>query len=161
MSTVSRCQATGRPPALTGNEHPNLVPYAIFPTRTDNIFIGVGNDATFKKLAREIGGGALGVGAVLELLAAQVRQRALGVQHVQQTGRALAKAGPRDGQRLFGLFQEAGLEYDQLILRATAHAVPLNAYWQGDLTGVLTGIWTAAQSNSSNRTNWSDSARMA
>jgi formyl-CoA transferase len=31
------------------------VPYAIFPTRTDNIFIGVGNDGTFRKLAKEIG----------------------------------------------------------------------------------------------------------
>ncbi|HXN66832.1 MAG TPA: CoA transferase, partial [Bradyrhizobium sp.] len=45
----------GKPPGLTGNEHPNLVPYAIFPTRTDNIFIGVGNDGTFRKLAKEIG----------------------------------------------------------------------------------------------------------
>jgi crotonobetainyl-CoA:carnitine CoA-transferase CaiB-like acyl-CoA transferase len=45
----------GKPPALTGNEHPNLVPYAIFPTRTGNIFIGVGNDGTFRKLAKEIG----------------------------------------------------------------------------------------------------------
>jgi len=45
----------GKPPALTGNEHPNLVPYAIFPTRTDDIFIGVGNDGTFKKLCSEIG----------------------------------------------------------------------------------------------------------
>jgi hypothetical protein len=45
----------GKPPQLTGNEHPNLVPYAIFPTKTDNIFIGVGNDGTFRKLAKEIG----------------------------------------------------------------------------------------------------------
>ena len=42
----------GKPPALTGNEHPNLVPYAIFPTKTDNIFIGVGNDGTFRKLGQ-------------------------------------------------------------------------------------------------------------
>jgi crotonobetainyl-CoA:carnitine CoA-transferase CaiB-like acyl-CoA transferase len=46
---------TGKRPALTGNEHPNLVPYAIFPTKTDNIFIGVGNDGTFRKLRKEIG----------------------------------------------------------------------------------------------------------
>jgi len=45
----------GKPPRLTGNEHPNLVPYAIFPTRTENIFIGVGNDGTFRKLCKEIG----------------------------------------------------------------------------------------------------------
>ena len=50
----------GKPPALTGNEHANLVPYAIFPTRTDNIFIGVGNDGTFRKLCKEIGKPALG-----------------------------------------------------------------------------------------------------
>src|SRR5256886_6666309 len=50
----------GKPPSLTGNEHPNLVPYAIFPTRTDNIFIGVGNDGTFRKLAKEIGKPGLG-----------------------------------------------------------------------------------------------------
>src|ERR1700689_5967974 len=50
----------GKPPKPTGNEHPNLVPYAIFPTRTADIFIGVGNDGTFRKLAREIGKPELG-----------------------------------------------------------------------------------------------------
>jgi formyl-CoA transferase len=50
----------GKPPSLTGNEHPNLVPYAIFPTRTDDIFIGVGNDGTFRKLCKEIGKAELG-----------------------------------------------------------------------------------------------------
>src|SRR3982075_970416 len=50
----------GKPPQLTGNERPNLVPYAIFPTRTDNIFIGVGNDGTFRKLCKEIGKPELG-----------------------------------------------------------------------------------------------------
>jgi crotonobetainyl-CoA:carnitine CoA-transferase CaiB-like acyl-CoA transferase len=50
----------GKPPQLTGNEHPNLVPYAIFPTRTDDIFIGVGNDGTFRKLCTEIGKPELG-----------------------------------------------------------------------------------------------------
>ena len=50
----------GRPPQLTGNEHPTLVPYAIFPTRTDDIFIGVGNDGTFRKLCKEIGKPELG-----------------------------------------------------------------------------------------------------
>jgi formyl-CoA transferase len=50
----------GKPPSLTGNEHPNLVPYAIFPTRTDDIFIAAGNDGTFRKLAKEIGKPELG-----------------------------------------------------------------------------------------------------
>ena len=34
--------------------------HAIFPTRTDDIFIGVGNDGTFRKLAKEIGKPELG-----------------------------------------------------------------------------------------------------
>jgi crotonobetainyl-CoA:carnitine CoA-transferase CaiB-like acyl-CoA transferase len=45
----------GKPPQLTGNEHPNLVPYSIFSTRDGRIFTGVGNDGTFRKLCKEIG----------------------------------------------------------------------------------------------------------
>ena len=50
----------GKPPQLTGNEHPNLVPYSIFATRDGKIFTGVGNDATFRKLCKEIGKPQLG-----------------------------------------------------------------------------------------------------
>lgn len=50
----------GKPPALTGNEHPNLVPYAVFKARDGNIFMGVGNDGTFRKLCRELGKPDLG-----------------------------------------------------------------------------------------------------
>ncbi len=50
----------GKPPALTGNEHPNLVPYSVFPARDGNIFMGVGNDGTFRKLCRELGRPELG-----------------------------------------------------------------------------------------------------
>jgi formyl-CoA transferase len=50
----------GKPPALTGNEHPNLVPYAVFAARDGNIFMGVGNDGTFRKLMKELGKPELG-----------------------------------------------------------------------------------------------------
>jgi formyl-CoA transferase len=50
----------GKPPALTGNEHPNLSPYAIFQARDGAIFTGVGNDGTFRKLCKEIGKPELG-----------------------------------------------------------------------------------------------------
>jgi formyl-CoA transferase len=50
----------GRPPQLTGNEHPNLVPYSIFAARDGKIFTGVGNDGTFRKLCKEIGKPELG-----------------------------------------------------------------------------------------------------
>src|SRR5207237_10731776 len=44
-----------KPPRLNHNEHPHLAPYTIFPTHTENIFIGIGNDGTFRKLCKEIG----------------------------------------------------------------------------------------------------------
>ncbi len=51
----------GKPPALTGNEHPNLYPYAVFAARDGNIFMGVGNDGTFRKLCKELGKPELGI----------------------------------------------------------------------------------------------------
>ena len=53
----------GKPPSRTGNEHPNLYPYSVFPARDGNIFLGVGNDATFRKLCRELGRPELGTDA--------------------------------------------------------------------------------------------------
>ncbi|UYO39785.1 CoA transferase [Rhodopseudomonas palustris] len=50
----------GKPPSLTGNEHPNLVPYSTFNARDGQIFTGVGNDGTFRKLCKEIGKPELG-----------------------------------------------------------------------------------------------------
>ncbi|MFZ5735156.1 MAG: CaiB/BaiF CoA transferase family protein [Pseudomonadota bacterium] len=50
----------GKPPALTGNEHPNLYPYSVFAARDGNIFMGVGNDGTFRKLCKELGKPELG-----------------------------------------------------------------------------------------------------
>ena len=45
----------GKRPAGTGNPHPNLVPYDKFPTRTCDIFIAIGNNGQFRKLAEIIG----------------------------------------------------------------------------------------------------------
>ncbi len=42
-------------PGLTGNAHPNISPYDKFSTRTGDIFIAVGNDATFGRLCAELG----------------------------------------------------------------------------------------------------------
>ena len=46
---------TGKTPVPTGNQHPSLSPYESFKTRDGLIFIGVGNDGTFRKLCAEIG----------------------------------------------------------------------------------------------------------
>ncbi len=50
----------GKPPVRTGNEHPNLYPYSVFAARDGDIFMGVGNDGTFRKLCRELGKPGLG-----------------------------------------------------------------------------------------------------
>ena len=46
---------SGKLPGLTGNGHPNLVPYDKFKTRTGDIFLGAGNDKAFAKFADVIG----------------------------------------------------------------------------------------------------------
>ena len=45
----------GKRPEATGNPHPNLAPYSTFKTRTCDIFMGVGNDAAFRKLCAFLG----------------------------------------------------------------------------------------------------------
>jgi formyl-CoA transferase len=48
-------------PLPLGNPHPNIAPYEKYRTRTCEIFIAVGNDAQFRKLAEQIGRPELGV----------------------------------------------------------------------------------------------------
>ena len=48
-------------PAATGNGHPNIVPYDMYPTRTKSIYLAVGNNGQFAKLC-----GVLGVAAMAE-----------------------------------------------------------------------------------------------
>ncbi len=44
-----------RIPKLIGNAHPNLAPYDLFQTKTRPIFLGVGNDAQFRKATAVLG----------------------------------------------------------------------------------------------------------
>jgi crotonobetainyl-CoA:carnitine CoA-transferase CaiB-like acyl-CoA transferase len=46
---------SGKLPALTGNQHPNVVPYDMFSTRTKPIFIGVGNNRQFRNMLEVLG----------------------------------------------------------------------------------------------------------
>ncbi len=41
--------ATGENPPRLGNQHPNIVPYQVFPTQDGYIVLSVGNDPTFKR----------------------------------------------------------------------------------------------------------------
>src|SRR5580698_4350944 len=41
--------ATGQNPERLGNQHPNIVPYQVFPTQDGHIVLSIGNDPTFKR----------------------------------------------------------------------------------------------------------------
>lgn len=45
---------------ITGNGHINIVPYDLFPTRTNKLFIAIGNDRQFRQLCQELGRPELG-----------------------------------------------------------------------------------------------------
>jgi len=46
---------SGKPGKATGNAHPNISPYDKFKTATNEIFMGIGNDAGFARLCRALG----------------------------------------------------------------------------------------------------------
>lgn len=47
--------ATGENPARLGNQHPNIVPYQVFPTADGFLVLSVGNDPTFKRFCENFG----------------------------------------------------------------------------------------------------------
>ena len=46
---------TGRTPARRGNEHPSIVPYALYSTADGHVVVAVGNDAQFRRFCGAIG----------------------------------------------------------------------------------------------------------
>lgn len=46
---------TGKPPQRSGNGHPNIAPYDSYETKTDPMFLAVGNNGQFVRLCRVIG----------------------------------------------------------------------------------------------------------
>ena len=47
--------ATDENPIRLGNQHPNIVPYQVFPTADGYIVLSVGNDPTFARFCRNVG----------------------------------------------------------------------------------------------------------
>ena len=47
--------ATGENPPRLGNQHPNIVPYQVFPTADGYLVLSVGNDPTFKRFCENTG----------------------------------------------------------------------------------------------------------
>ncbi len=47
--------ATKEDPVRLGNQHPNIVPYQVFPTADGHVVLSVGNDPTFKRFCEAMG----------------------------------------------------------------------------------------------------------
>lgn len=46
---------SGKVPQLTGNQHSNLVPYGMYPTKTVPVMLGAGNNRAFRKVCEVLG----------------------------------------------------------------------------------------------------------
>ena len=69
--------ATGENPARLGNDHPNIVPYQVFPTADGFIVLSIGNDPTFQRFCDNTGLGHLLADARFATNAARVTNRQL------------------------------------------------------------------------------------
>jgi len=69
--------ATGENPPRLGNQHPNIVPYQVFPTSDGFIVLSVANDPTFKRFCENVGLGHLIGDARFDTNAARVENRKL------------------------------------------------------------------------------------
>lgn len=54
------CLASGVTPRRIGNAHPNIAPYAVFPTSDGWFILAVGNDGQYRKFCAAVGEDALG-----------------------------------------------------------------------------------------------------
>jgi crotonobetainyl-CoA:carnitine CoA-transferase CaiB-like acyl-CoA transferase len=69
--------ATGENPARLGNQHPNIVPYQVFPTADGFIVLSIGNDPTFKRFCESFDLASLLKDERFATNAARVRNRQL------------------------------------------------------------------------------------
>ena len=69
--------ATGENPPRLGNQHPNIVPYQVFPTQDGHMVLSVGNDPTFERFCKAFGQEALLADERFATNAARVANRQL------------------------------------------------------------------------------------
>jgi len=69
--------ATGENPPRLGNQHPNIVPYQVFPTSDGYVVLSIGNDPTFKRFCESFGLGELLADGRFATNAARVENRQL------------------------------------------------------------------------------------
>ncbi|MDR5653578.1 CaiB/BaiF CoA transferase family protein [Ruixingdingia sedimenti] len=84
--------ATGRPPGMMGNAHPNLAPYAVFDCADGWIILATGNDAQYRRLCGILG--LAGIAEAPEFLsnADRVANRAALTERLTAATRQWAKA---------------------------------------------------------------------
>jgi len=69
--------ATGENPPRLGNQHPNIVPYQVFPTSDGFIVLSIANDPTFKRFCENVGLASLVADPRFATNAARVENRKL------------------------------------------------------------------------------------
>jgi len=82
--------ATGENPPRLGNQHPNIVPYQVFPTSDGYMVLSIGNDPTFERFCKNFGLEHLLADERYATNAARVGNRAL----VTETLTAVTKTMP-------------------------------------------------------------------
>ncbi len=121
----------GRRPVPLGNPHPNIAPYEKYPTRTCEIFIAVGNDGQFAKLARELARPELATDPRFLTNSDRVANRpAL----MKELAAALA---PEDGHALAERLLKAGLPVGPVLAVDEATAAPHTTH-----RGMVTSLGT-------------------
>lgn len=94
---------SGKRPSATGNAHPNIAPYDTFATTTCTIFLGNGNDATFRKMMTVLGKPELGTDARFATNAKRLENR------LALNSEIAAIVAPQDGFELSRRLLQAGL----------------------------------------------------
>jgi formyl-CoA transferase len=108
---------SGKRPMPLGNTHSNLAPCDKFTTRTCEIFIAIGNDGQFRKLAEALGRPELGTDPRFKGNAGRMEHR------VAMTAELAAAFADKDGEQIAVALLEAGvpvgpvLPIDQVVTR--------------------------------------------
>jgi crotonobetainyl-CoA:carnitine CoA-transferase CaiB-like acyl-CoA transferase len=87
----------------TGNGHPNIVPYDLFPTGTVPLFLAVGNDRQFRTLCAELGIAELGT----DPRYATNKDRVMNRETLRET--LVPLLATKDGMTLFQRLMELGV----------------------------------------------------
>jgi crotonobetainyl-CoA:carnitine CoA-transferase CaiB-like acyl-CoA transferase len=112
----------GARPKPLGNPHPNIAPYEKYQTRTCEIFIAIGNDGQFRKLAEQIGRPDIAVDPRFRTNSDRVHNRPALVELLT------AAFAPEDGHALTDRLLRAGLPAGPILPVDEALAAPHTAH---------------------------------